>query len=391
MSRFGDEEGTPIFHGAVMQDVIAAAEDVALANTTVLISGESGTGKEILSRYIHRCSPRANGPWVAINCAALPGELLEGELFGHERGAFTGAVERRLGRIEQADRGTLLLDEISELPLLLQAKLLRVLQEREVDRVGGRRPVPVDVRIIATSNRSLSEMVARREFRADLFYRLNVFPIELPPLRERVEDIPILAQELLRAASHAMGKRTPVLGDEALRALEQYAFPGNVRELSNILERALVRCRDSVLNGRDLDLPYHGAAPGEQTPSLSAPSLSAPSVSQEDNSSFPRGLPLDLAELERLAIAEALRLDGGNRTHAARRLGISIRTLRNKLNLHRQMGVHVHEPTAVTDADTATSADGKVLPGKFGPVEVRARSATLARASQLSEVTREER
>jgi two-component system response regulator FlrC len=171
----------PIGGTQIMQDVLSAVEDVARASTTVLLLGESGTGKEVFARYIHGISPRSTGPWIAVNCAALPGELLESELFGHEKGSFTGAADRRIGRIEQADHGTLLLDEISEMPIALQVKLLRVLQEREVDRVGGARPVPVDVRIIATSNRDLAAMVARGEFRADLYYRLSVFPIFLPP------------------------------------------------------------------------------------------------------------------------------------------------------------------------------------------------------------------
>jgi transcriptional regulator with GAF, ATPase, and Fis domain len=407
-----------------MREVMAAAEDVALASTTVLISGESGTGKEVLSRYIHQCSARARGPWVAINCAALPAELLEGELFGHERGAFTGATERRLGRIELADKGTLLLDEISELPLILQAKLLRVLQEREVDRVGGRRPIPVDVRIIATSNRSLAEMVAAREFRTDLYYRLNVFPIVLPPLRERTEDIPALAEQLLRVVSDGLGRSAPVLSAEALRALGRYTFPGNVRELGNILERALVRCRRPVLGAEELALPSEATTPNilslspsasasppgpaparspvtamslASTPSLAWPSsfgaqaapvtptsgeaLGRPGADAEPER-LPEGLPLDLGALERLAIAEALRRDGGNRTHAARRLGISVRTLRNKLSFYR------HHPELLTSTPetpptgAAGPAGRQLLPGTIGPVEVRVRSATLARPSQ---------
>jgi DNA-binding NtrC family response regulator len=426
-----------------MREVMTAAEDVAVASTTVLISGESGTGKEVLSRYIHQCSARARGPWVAINCAALPAELLEGELFGHERGAFTGATERRLGRIELADKGTLLLDEISELPLTLQAKLLRVLQEREVDRVGGRRPIPVDVRIIATSNRSLAEMVAAREFRTDLYYRLNVFPIVLPPLRERVEDIPALAEELLRVVSDGLGRSAPVLSADALVALGRYTFPGNVRELGNILERALVRCRRPVLGAEELDLPTEATAPAIFLPPMfaaaksAATSLAASAASGSWPSSFrspgaaatapsggahghpgpdlgpdpgpdlgpdmgrdmgrdigpdmgrdmgpgqlPEGLPLDLGALERLAIAEALRRDGGNRTHAARRLGISVRTLRNKLAFYR------HHPDLLTSTPetpptrAAGLAGRQLLPGTIGPVEVRVRSATLARPSQ---------
>ena len=234
----------PVAESAAMREVLGAAEDVAMGNTTVLVLGESGTGKEVIARYIHRCSPRASGPWVAVNCAAMPAELLESELFGHERGAFTGAAERRVGRIEQADKGTLLLDEISELPPPLQAKLLRVLQEREVDRLGGGRPVPVDVRIIATSNRDLGQMVERKLFRADLYYRLFVFPIVLPPLRDRPDDIPGARRTTCCASwPRISGRPVPTLADDALRGLARYRFPGNVRELGNILERALVRCR----------------------------------------------------------------------------------------------------------------------------------------------------
>ena len=235
----------PIGGTQAMQDVLSAVEDVARGNTTVLLLGESGTGKEVFARHIHALSPRSSGPWIAVNCAALPGELLESELFGHEKGSFTGAADRHIGRIEQADRGTLLLDEISEMPLALQAKLLRVLQERELDRVGGARPVPIDVRIIATSNRDLATLVARGEFRADLYYRLSVFPICLPPLRERREDIPALATYLAEEIATRLGRPAPALTTEALAQLLSYDFPGNVRELANVLERVLVRCRSS--------------------------------------------------------------------------------------------------------------------------------------------------
>jgi len=371
----------PIGDSPAMRDVIAAAEDVAVASTTVLILGESGTGKEILARHIHRCSPRAAMPWVAVNCAALPADLLEGELFGHERGAFTGAHGRRIGRIEQADGGTLLLDEISELPLALQAKLLRVLQEREIDRIGGSRPVPVDVRVIATSNRSLAEMVARREFRADLYYRLDVFPIQLPPLRERKQDIPALAGELMRMLSQSLGRQTPVptLGAEAMRALGAYDFPGNVRELGNILERALVRCREPVLELADLELarlelPVDGAidlCAGDEGPGNTAAESPRGELSSEvarvGDPRFPDWLPIDLPTLERLAIGEALRLEAGNRTRAARRLGVSLRTLRNKLRAYRL---------------SATRAAGQTMPGSDDRQTERARSATLAQPSQ---------
>jgi two-component system response regulator FlrC len=344
----------PIGGTQIMQDVISAVEDVARASTTVLLLGESGTGKEVFARYIHGISPRSTGPWIAVNCAALPGELLESELFGHEKGSFTGAADRRIGRIEQADHGTLLLDEISEMPILLQVKLLRVLQEREVDRVGGARPVPVDVRIIATSNRDLAAMVARGEFRADLYYRLSVFPIFLPPLRQRREDIPALAARLTDEIALRLGRPAPVLSSEALAELVAYEFPGNVRELANVLERVLVRCHGTVVPAPHVSValaavgissirPLPSEAPGRR-PSRQIASTSteyqggAPSETRNAADSMPDGWPLALAELERMAILEALRRVHGNRTHAARLLGISLRTLRNKLRVLRHSG-----------------------------------------------------
>ncbi len=328
----------PVAVSMAMKDVLSAADDVAETPTTVLLLGESGTGKEVVARYIHRRSPRAAGPWVAVNCAALPGDLLESELFGHERGAFTGAGDRRTGRFEQATSGTLLLDEVSEIPLALQAKLLRVLQEREVDRLGGQRPVPVDVRVIAATNRDLAGMVARGQFRSDLYYRLNVFPMVLPPLRARREDLPALAAGLLAETAEEMGRAAPALAPDALDHLAGHDFPGNVRELRNLLQRALVRCRGPVLG------PEHLRA-GAMPQVVSAPDPTLPS-----------GLPLDLASLERIAIREALRRVNGNRTHAARLLGIGLRTLRNKLRAWR-----MEEGTVPADATAR-----QVLPGGFG-------------------------
>jgi two-component system response regulator FlrC len=341
--RLPDLDGgalAPTALGAAMREVLEAAADVAATPTTVLLLGESGTGKELLARFLHERSGR-QGAWVAVNCAALPGELLESELFGHERGAFTGAAERRAGRFEQAHRGTLLLDEISELPLLLQAKLLRVLQEREIDRIGGQRPLPVDVRVIATSNRDLSEMVRRGQFRADLYYRLSVFPIVLPPLRERPEDLPALAAALLADAAATLHRTAPQLDASALAALRAHAFPGNVRELRNVLERALVRCRGPVLGAEHLRLAPRGAA--VHRIAAGSPGAGAPGPD----------LPLDLSELERLAIGEALRRVGGNRTHAARLLGIGLRTLRNKLRAFREAGIEI---------ESAGSAAGQLWP-----------------------------
>ncbi len=345
----------PIGGTQIMQDVLSAVEDVARAGTTVLLLGESGTGKEVFARYIHGISPRANGPWVAVNCAALPGELLESELFGHEKGSFTGAADRRIGRIEQADHGTLLLDEISEMPIVLQVKLLRVLQEREVDRVGGARPVPVDVRIVATSNRDLAAMVARGEFRADLYYRLSVFPIFLPPLRERREDIPALAARLTEEIAVRLGRPAPMLSDEALTELVAYEFPGNVRELANVLERVLVRCHGTAVPAQHVAVALAAVGISSIRPlpkdassrRLARPVVSTETDHQDDGDANNHGeavgfmldgFPLALAELERMAILEALRRVHGNRTHAARLLGISLRTLRNKLRVLRHTG-----------------------------------------------------
>jgi two-component system, response regulator FlrC len=345
----------PIGGTQVMQDVLSAVEDVARACTTVLLLGESGTGKEVFARYIHGISPRSTGPWIAVNCAALPGELLESELFGHEKGSFTGAADRRIGRIEQADHGTLLLDEISEMPIALQVKLLRVLQEREVDRVGGARPVPVDVRIIATSNRDLATMVARGEFRADLYYRLSVFPIFLPPLRERREDIPALAARLTGEIALRLGRPAPVLSSEALDALLNYEFPGNVRELANVLERVLVRCHGTAVPAQHVAVALAAVGissirplPGEAASRRPTRQVATTAIDyqvsggagggRETADFMLDGFPLALAELERMAILEALRRVHGNRTHAARLLGISLRTLRNKLRALRLSG-----------------------------------------------------
>ena len=377
----------PIAGTQIMQEVLSAVEDVAHANTTVLLLGESGTGKEVFARYIHATSPRSTGPWIAVNCAALPGELLESELFGHEKGSFTGAADRRIGRIEQADHGTLLLDEISEMPIVLQVKLLRVLQERELDRVGGARPVPVDLRIIATSNRDLAALVARGEFRADLYYRLSVFPIFLPPLRERREDIPALASYLTEEISVRLGRPAPVLSPEALAELVAYEYPGNVRELANVLERVLVRCHSTAVPAKQVAAalaavgissirPLPGEASGgpRSRATVDCASKSAGVAAEFDGASayrMPDGLPLALAELERLAILEALRRMQGNRTHAARLLGISLRTLRNKLKILRHTG--------------DLTPDGQLLPGApcsamFGSTQVARQSHEVSAA-----------
>ena len=286
---------------AAMQRVLEIADRVAATDASVLISGESGTGKEAIARRIHVRSPRAEGPFVAVNCAAIPGELLESELFGHARGAFTGAVRDRLGRFRQAERGTLFLDEIGEIPLDLQAKLLRALQERTVDVVGGDKPVPVDVRILAATNRDLLERIGEGTFREDLYYRLNVVEIRVPPLRERPEDIPPLVEHFLaELASDREVEVPPTVLDE----LKRRPWPGNVRELKNACERMVILCRGGEVSAADLPPPpprrkgEDAAAEGEEWPALPAEGLS-------------------LVDLEKRVIERALRQKGGNITQAA--------------------------------------------------------------------------
>ena len=303
--------------------LLTTLEGVAASQATVLISGESGTGKELMARYIHARSPRAHRPFVALNCAALPDSLLESELFGHERGAFTGAIQRKLGKFEMAHTGTLFLDEISEMNLGLQAKLLRVLQEREVDRIGGREPVPVNIRVIATTNRSLYHEVTQGRFREDLFYRLNVFPVTVPPLRERTGDIPLLARHFLRASAVRNGLTAPTLSERAVRDLQNRAWKGNGRELENVMERAIL-----VASGGVVDVEH--LMTGDGTILLREPEPAAPSLPSSSHGS--------LWEMERDLIFKTLARVKDNRTHAAKELGISIRTLRNKLREYRDMG-----------------------------------------------------
>lgn len=231
-----------------MEDLLQQVDIVAKSDSTVLICGETGTGKEVIARAIHQLSPRHDKPLVKINCAAIPASLLESELFGHDKGAFTGAINTHRGRFEIADGGTLFLDEIGDLPLELQPKLLRVLQEREIERLGGSRTIPVNVRVIAATNRDLWQMVEDRQFRSDLFYRLNVFPLELPPLRDRPEDIPLLAKHFTQKMARHMNRSIDAIPTEALRQLMSWDWPGNVRELENVIERAVLLTRGNSLN-----------------------------------------------------------------------------------------------------------------------------------------------
>ncbi len=305
-ARAAMEEGGPIGEDPAFEKVLEMARVVAERDTTVLLLGESGVGKEVLARYIHASSPRAKGPFVAVNCAAIPRHLLESELFGHEKGAFTGATSQHRGYFERADNGTLLLDEVGELPLEVQAKFLRVLEDRSVLRVGGSRPVAVDVRIVAATNRDLEERVQAGSFRQDLFFRLAVFPIRIIPLRERPADILPLARHFLKLLSSAPGRTAPVLSKAAQQALLEHDWPGNVRELQNVMERALIMARGRTIEPEHLGLSSRGPSGGADAGST-------------------------LKDMERRAIAQALEAEGGNRRRAAKRLGIALRTLQYKI------------------------------------------------------------
>ncbi|MGE8389245.1 MAG: sigma-54-dependent transcriptional regulator [Pseudomonas sp.] len=327
-----DAEG-PVACEPASRQLLELAARVARSDSTVLISGESGTGKEVLARYIHQQSPRATQPFVAINCAAIPDNMLEATLFGHEKGAFTGAIAAQAGKFEQAEGGTLLLDEISEMPLGLQAKLLRVLQEREVERVGGRKPIALDIRVLATTNRDMAGEVAAGRFREDLYYRLSVFPLAWQPLRERSGDILPLAERLL-ARHVAKMKHAPVrLSAAAQACLQAYAWPGNVRELDNALQRALILQQGGVIEAADFCLA--GAIPLSAVAPLAAP----PAVVEDAGDSA--GLGDDMRRHEFQMIIDTLRAERGRRKEAAERLGISPRTLRYKLAQMRDAGLDV--------------------------------------------------
>jgi len=301
---------------SLMSKTIAFARIAAGSDATVLISGESGTGKELVSRFIHLQSARRPGPFVAVNCASIPDGLLESELFGFEKGAFTGAAMGRAGKFEQANKGTILLDEVSEMDVRLQAKLLRVIQEREVERLGGKKALSLDIRIIATTNRDLAREVKEGRFREDLFYRLNIFPVQIPPLRDRPEDISVLSELFMTRFSRRYSRHLVSISGEAVRHLESRPWPGNVRELENTIERSVLLSSGPVLTIEHL--------------------LSCSGVTQDDapHKSASEGMTfkgITIKDVERDLIYKTLEDTEGNRTRAARRLGISIRTLRNKL------------------------------------------------------------
>jgi DNA-binding NtrC family response regulator len=316
-----------------MAGMVKLAQQIASADASVLITGESGTGKEVMARYVHSRSTRAKKPFITVNCAAIPENLLESELFGHEKGAFTGALARRIGKFEEANGGTLLLDEISEMDVRLQAKLLRAIQERLIDRVGGSRPVPVDIRIIATSNRNLTEAVREGTFREDLWFRLNVVNLKIPPLRDRPSDIIELAKYFVRKYSEANGLPARPLSADARRALGSNRWPGNVRELENTLHRAVLLSSGPEI-GVDGILAPDGTRFDQACGAVAHAAMAAEQVTC--------GLVgRTVAEVERDLILETLKHCLGNRTHAANILGISIRTLRNKLNEYAADGAPI--------------------------------------------------
>jgi hypothetical protein len=316
---------TVIAKSPSMVETLRTAARVSRSKGTVLVTGESGTGKERVAQYIHGNSPRANGPFIRVNCAALSEQLLESELFGHERGAFTGAHKTKAGRFELADGGTLLLDEIGEISPALQAKLLRVLEEEEFERVGGTNTMKVDVRVIATTNRDLAEEVRAGRFREDLYYRLHVLPIHIAPLRERAEDIAPLAQQFADHYAKQNGLETPRFTKEALERLQTWNWAGNVRELENVVQRAVVMLRQSIIDVEDLAFgPSGGGADiGPNTPT-------------EEMGTQLANRPLE--DIERVAILATLEAVRGNKTEAARRLGVTARTLSNKMKLWRTLG-----------------------------------------------------
>jgi two-component system response regulator FlrC len=340
LAAIGDDNRPMIARDPIMDGVIKLADQIAPSDASILVTGESGVGKEVMARYIHTKSRRANKPFISVNCAAIPENLLESELFGHEKGAFTGAVARRIGKFEEASGGTLLLDEISEMDARLQAKLLRALQEREIDRVGGGKPVKVDIRVIATSNRDLAQAVRDGVFREDLLYRLNVVNIRLPALRERPGDIVALSEHFVKKYAVANGMPERPLSSEARRRIVGHRWPGNVRELENAMHRAVLLSTGSEIEEFAIRLP--DGQPMSPAPDA-AVARSASMAAEATSRGF---VGQTVAQIEQQLILDTLSHCIGNRTHAANILGISIRTLRNKLKEYAEAGVSVPAPQA---------------------------------------------
>ncbi len=347
-----EESNTMIAEDPAMKQVVQMADKIAPSEATVLITGESGTGKEVMSQYIHRKSKRKDGNFIAVNCAAIPENLLESELFGHEKGAFTGAAGRRIGKFEEAGGGTLLLDEVSEMHPSLQAKLLRVIQEKEVTRIGSNEPVKVDVRLIATSNRNLEDSVKKGEFREDLYFRLNVVNIRLPALRERPADIPALAQFFADKFAEANGIDKKKLAPATIEKLKHYGWRGNIRELENTMHRAILMSMQSEIEPEAVQLQSGMGADVPAQPAMNAPdpagvsgagtqTAEAEQPPVQNQGAVENLVGRTIADVERDMILNTLDHCLGNRTHAANILGISIRTLRNKLNQYKEDGVDV--------------------------------------------------
>ena len=339
LAAVADDGRDFVFRDEAMAKVVRLAAQVAGSEASILITGESGTGKEMLARYVHVKSPRAGKVFVSVNCAAIPENLLESELFGHEKGAFTGAIARRIGKFEEANGGTLLLDEISEMDVRLQAKLLRAIQERVIDRVGGTRPVPVDIRIVATSNRNLTEEVRAGRFREDLLYRLNVVNLQIPPLRERPQDILELAEHFIKHYADVNGVEAKPLSQDAKRELLRNRWPGNVREMENTIHRAVL-----LASGDEIDVEAIRLPDGTRIDDASrGPVAHATEVAGQLAATL---VGRTVADVERHLILETLKHCLGNRTHAANVLGISIRTLRNKLNEYSAEGHAIPAPAS---------------------------------------------
>jgi len=352
LAAVAEESSAFIFNDPNLKAVLKLADQVAPSDASILITGESGTGKEVMARYVHTHSKRSSKPFISVNCAAIPENLLESELFGHEKGAFTGAVARRIGKFEEASGGTLLLDEISEMHPRLQAKLLRALQEREIDRVGGSQPVKVDFRLIATSNRDMQDEVKKGTFREDLFFRLNVMSLELPPLRERPGDIPVLARHFAKKYGEANGIKIDGISPEVMKILGEHEWRGNVRELENTMHRAVLLATGPIITPEAIML----------TGGRGLPVARVAEAAQEANDAGAKGTDAagtavlvgkTVAAVERDLIIDTLSHCLGNRTHAANILGISIRTLRNKLKLYSEDGVMV--PPSHGEPDQASA------------------------------------
>ncbi len=346
LAAVADDDRPLIAQDSAMIEIKTLADQIAPSDASVLITGESGVGKEVMARYLHKRSRRAEKPYISINCAAIPENLLESELFGHEKGAFTGAVARRIGKFEEADGGTLLLDEISEMDIRLQAKLLRAIQEREIDRVGGAKPVKVNIRIIATSNRILQEAVMRGEFRKDLLYRLNVMNLHIPPLRERPNDLSALADYFVDKYATANGfVRT--LSDAARERIQCASWLGNVRELENAMHRAVILARTTEISVDDLRTPDGRPVQANALDATAERAVNAAEIAIREASIR---VGQTVAEVEQDLILQTLDHCLGNRTHAANILGISIRTLRNKLRAYQDAGIEVAAPGEVRAA-----------------------------------------